>query len=275
VGKRRLHIGSGTLNRLKIKKIAASLSFRGMKRDSQKTFKSPPKRYQPRGLSILYEDRDILIADKVSGLLTVSTETVREKTAYYLLNEYVRKGNSKSRNRVFIVHRLDRETSGLVVFAKNEEAKRYLQDEWQGFQKMYYAVVHGRLPEREAVITTYLAENSAHKTMYAVADPRKGKLAKTGYRVVKESPNYSLLEIDLITGRKHQIRVHLADIGCPVVGDKKYGVREKGINRLTLHAASITLIHPYSHEKLTFETKVPTYFESLLKGVHREVLGTL
>jgi tRNA pseudouridine32 synthase/23S rRNA pseudouridine746 synthase/23S rRNA pseudouridine1911/1915/1917 synthase len=233
--------------------------------DNQKKFKRPPKRFQPKGLSILYEDRDILVVDKVSGLLTVSNATVRDNTAYYLLNEYVRKGNSKSRNRVFIVHRLDRDTSGLIVFAKNEEAKRFLQDEWQGFQKKYYAVVCGVLPEKEGVITSYLAENSAHK-MYSVSDPRKGKLARTGYRVVKESSKYSLLEIDLFTGRKNQIRVHLADKGCPVAGDKKYGVKEPGIKRLTLHSAAITLTHPFSKEKMTFESKSPAYFESLLKG---------
>ena len=201
----------------------------------------------------------------MSGLLTVSNEKVKENTAYYLLNDYVRKGNQKSRKRIFIVHRLDRDTSGIIVFAKNENAKRYLQEEWQGFQKKYYAVVHGTLPEKEGVITSFLAENRVHK-MYSIADPKKGKLAKTGYKVLRESTKYSLLEIDLLTGRKNQIRVHLADKGYPVVGDKKYGVKEKGIKRLTLHAASITIVHPYSKEKMTFTTKVPAYFESLIKG---------
>jgi len=234
-------------------------------RESQKHFKPPKKRYQPRGLTILYEDRDILVVDKVSGLLTVSNEKVRDNTAYYLLNEYVRKGNRKSRHRVFIVHRLDRDTSGVTVFAKNEGAKRFLQEEWRWFQKKYYALVHGTLPEKEGVVTSYLAENRVHK-MYSVADPKKGKLAKTGYKVLTESPKYSLLEIDLLTGRKNQIRVHLSDRGCPVVGDNKYGVKEKSIKRLTLHAASITIVHPYSREKMTFSTRVPAYFELLLKG---------
>ncbi|RKX47571.1 MAG: RNA pseudouridine synthase [Verrucomicrobia bacterium] len=234
-------------------------------RKNQKKFKGSPKRYQPKGLSILYEDRDLLVVDKASGLLTVSHATVRDQTAFYLLNDYVRKGNPKSRHRVFIVHRLDRDTSGVIVFAKNEMAKRYLQDEWQGFQKTYYAVVHGTLLEKEGVITSYLAENSAHK-MYSVADPRKGKLARTGYRVVKESAKYSLLKIDLFTGRKNQIRVHLADKGCPVAGDKKYGVKEKGVKRLALHSASIALTHPFSKEKMTFESKVPAFVGTLLKG---------
>ncbi len=234
-------------------------------RESQKNFKSPPKRYQPKGLSILYEDRDILVVDKVNGLLTVSNEKIRENTAYYLLNTYVRKGNQKSRNQVFIVHRLDRDTSGIIVFAKNENAKRYLQEKWQGFEKKYYAIVHGTLPMKEGVLTSYLAENRAHK-MYSVDDPQKGKLAKTGYKVLRESKKYSLLEIDLLTGRKNQIRVHFAEKGCPVAGDKKYGKKIKGIKRLTLHATSITILHPYTKEKMTFKTKVPAYFESLVNS---------
>jgi len=230
---------------------------------SEKNFKSPPKRFQPRGLSILYEDRDILVVDKISGLLTVSTQKVRDNTAYFLLNTYVRKGNQKSRNRVFIVHRLDRDTSGILIFAKNENAKRYLQEEWHGFTKKYYAVVQGKLPEKQGLITSYLAENSAHR-VYSVSDPEKGKLAKTGYKVLRESKKYSLLEIDLHTGRKNQIRVHFSEKGCPVAGDKIYGEKEKGIKRLTLHAASITILHPHTKEKMTFETEIPVYFKSLV-----------
>lgn len=232
--------------------------------ENMNQFKKPPKRYQPKGLSILYEDRDILVVEKEAGLLTVSSEKVVENTAYFLLNEYVRKGNQKSRNRVFIVHRLDRDTSGIIVFAKTESAKLFLQDEWQNFQKKYIAVVHGKMPEKDGIITSYLAENSIHK-MYSVTDPEKGKLAKTGYKVLRESAKYSLLEIDLLTGRKNQIRVHLADKGNPVIGDKKYGIKEKGIKRLTLHAYSITFVHPFSKEKMTFTITIPAYFDSLLK----------
>ena len=231
--------------------------------ESIKQFKRPPKRYQPKGLTILYEDRDIIVVDKVNGLLTVSSEKVRDKTAYYLLNEYVRKGNQKSKRRVFIVHRLDKDTSGIIVFAKNEKSKRYLQEEWQNFSKKYYALVHGSMPQKEGVITSYLAENSIHK-MYSVTDPQKGKLAKTGYKVIKESSKYTLLEIDLLTGRKNQIRVHLADKGCPVAGDKKYGIKERGIKRLMLHAATLRITHPFSKEEMTFTTKVPIYFKSFI-----------
>jgi len=227
-------------------------------------FKKPPRKYWPRGLSILYEDRDILVVNKASGLLTMGNDKVRDNTAYFRLNAYVRKGNLKSKNRVFIVHRLDRDTSGVIVFAKNEEAKRYLQEAWQGFQKKYYAVVHGALSEKSGVITSWLAENRAYK-MYSVTDPEKGKLAKTGYKVLRKSQKYSLLEIELLTGRKNQIRVHLSDQGCPVVGDKKYGRKEKDAKRLMLHAAAITIVHPHSKEKMVFKTKMPACFSALLK----------
>lgn len=233
--------------------------------DKQKLFKKPPRKYQPKGLSILYEDRDILVVDKSSGLLTVSSASVGENTAYYLLTDYVRRGNRKSKQRVFIVHRLDRDTSGVIVFAKTETAKRFLQDEWQCFEKTYFAVVHGVLPEKEGVIASYLAENRAHK-MYSVADPEKGKLAKTGYKVLRESPKYSLLEVNLLTGRKNQIRVHFADKGCPVAGDKKYGIVGDGIKRLTLHAGSITITHPHSRERMLFTAEIPIYFKSLMRG---------
>jgi RluA family pseudouridine synthase len=226
-------------------------------------FKPSPKRFHPKGLSILYEDNAILVVDKTSGLLTVGTAKVREKTAHFLLNTYVKKGNHKSRNRIFIVHRLDRDTSGVLVFAKNENAKRFLQDEWPGFTKKYSAVVHGSLPEKEGVITSYLAENLAHK-MYSVNNPEKGKLAKTGFKVIKESKKFSLLEIDLLTGRKNQIRVHFAEKGFPVVGDKKYGEKDKGSKGLALHAASLSIVHPDTKEKMTFETKIPAYFKSLV-----------
>ena len=216
-------------------------------------------------MTILYEDWDILVVDKSCGLLSIASETVRENTAHYLLNEYVRKGNSKSKNRIYVVHRLDRDTSGVLVFAKSEQAKKFLQDNWADFKKKYVAVVCGILTEKEGMITSCLAENSMHK-MYSVADPKKGKFARTGYRVIKESEDRSLLEIDLMTGRKNQIRVHMADLGCPVAGDKKYGVKDKSIKRLCLHAHTIDLVHPFSKEPISFEAKIPNYFNMMLKS---------
>ncbi len=224
----------------------------------------PTNKYQPKGLTIIHEDRDIIVVDKISGLLTMASEKERIKTAYHMLTDYVRKGNHKSNNRIFIVHRLDRDTSGVVVFAKTEKAKHYLQDEWQNFNKQYFAVMHGKLPEREGIITSYLAENSIHR-MYSVKDPEKGKFAKTGYKVFKESPLFSLLKIDLYTGRKNQIRVHLSEKGHPVAGDKIYGKDNKNIKRLALHCGSITIKHPHTKEEITFMATIPPYFKSLVK----------
>ena len=231
---------------------------------SKKQFKPVPKRFHPKGLNIIFEDHYIVVVDKKSGLLTVSTEKVRENTAYFLLNEYVKKGNQRSRNRVFIVHRLDRDTSGLLVFAKTEPAKQYLQSEWTHFEKKYYALVHGHLPEKEGLITAYLAENSMHR-MYSVTDPEKGQLAKTRYKVIRESKNYSLLLIDLLTGKKNQIRVHFSENGHPVAGDRVYGKQEndKNIHRLALHSCFLKISHPFTKEEMIFESPLPEYFKSL------------
>lgn len=231
--------------------------------EKRPTFKGPPKKYQPKGLTILYEDQDILVVNKTNGLLTISTDREKEKTAFFLLNEYVKRGNTRSKNRVFIVHRLDRDTSGVLVFAKNEKAKRYLQDQWNEFGKIYFAVVHGKLEEKEGIITSYLLENKAHR-VYSVNDPAKGKFSKTGYKVVKESGKFSLLEINLFTGRKNQIRVHFSEKGHPVVGDRIYGKTDKGIKSLALHAASLTISHPFTKEKMIFEAAPPLYFKTLL-----------
>lgn len=194
----------------------------------------------------------------------MGTETQKENTAYFLLTNYVRKGNEQSRNRIFIVHRLDRDTSGVLVFAKNEKAKRFLQDNWQKFTKTYYAVVHGSLTLKEGTITSYLAENKANR-MFSVKDPSKGKLSKTGYKVVNESDKFSLVEVQLFTGTKNQIRVHFAEMGHPIAGDKAYGKPDKDIKRLALHAASITFQHPYSKKEINFNTPIPGYFKQLVQ----------
>ena len=233
--------------------------------EKRPTFKSPSKKHQPKGLTILFEDQDILVVNKTNGLLTVSTDREKEKTAYFLLNDYVRKGNARSKNRVFIVHRLDRDTSGVLVFAKNEKAKRYLQDRWKEFKKIYFAVVYGKLQEKDGLITSYLLENKAHR-MYSVNDSAKGKFSKTGYKVVKESKKFSLIEINLFSGRKNQIRVHFSEKGHPLVGDRIYGKIDKGIKRLALHAASITISHPFTEEKMIFETEPPLYFKTLVNN---------
>lgn len=228
-------------------------------------YKKTSVKHQPKGLLILYEDHDIIVVDKIAGLLTMGTEREKEKTAYFILTDYVKKGNERSKKRLFIVHRLDRDTSGILIFAKSENVKRYLQNNWKEFSKKYFTVVCGKLKDKEGVITSYLSENKTFR-VFSVKKPDEGKFSKTGYKVIKESDKYSLLEIKLLTGRKNQIRVHLSEKGHPVVGDKIYGIADKGIKRLALHSGSLTIKHPSTQEEMTFKTEIPNYFKTLLKS---------
>ncbi len=227
------------------------------------------KKHQPKGLAILYEDDDLLVVDKPAGLLTMGTERDKSRTAHAILNEYVRKGQPKSRNRVYIVHRLDRDTSGLLIFAKNEAAKLVLQEQWETTEKHYLAVVRGVLTAKEGVISSYLVENSAFK-VYSTPDSAKGKLSHTAYRVLKETKGLALLDIHLLTGRKHQIRVHLSERGHPVVGDQKYGKGDQ-YQTLALHARSISFKHPVSGQTLSFTTGIPDYFTRLVGKIVRSI----
>jgi tRNA pseudouridine32 synthase/23S rRNA pseudouridine746 synthase len=227
------------------------------------TSKRPPAKYQPKGLKVIHEDRDIIVVEKPCGLLTIGTERDKSRTVHSILNEYVRKGDPRSRNRVYIVHRLDRETSGILILAKSEAAKIFLQGHWQETDKRYLTVVYGSLTPKTGMISSYLAENSAF-TVYSTPDPAVGKLSHTEYTVLKEAKGFSLLEIHLLTGRKHQIRVHLSEKGHPVVGDRKYGKGNDAFGTLALHARSISFTHPVSGKRLTFETGIPEFFTRLV-----------
>ena len=229
----------------------------------QDTLKRPAKKRQPGGMVILHEDKDILVVVKPAGLLTVGSDRDKSRTAHYLLNDYVRKGDPKSRHRVYVVHRLDQDTSGILIFAKSEAAKKTLQENWETTDKHYLAVLNGQLAEKEGKISSYLAENSAQR-VYSTTDAAKGKLAHTEYKVLQEGKGLSLVEIHLLTGRKHQIRVHFAEMGHPVVGDKKYGNDAKFTKRLALHARSITFAHPYNGRPMSFDAGMPDDFSRLL-----------
>jgi len=160
-----------------------------------------------------------------------------------------------------VVHRLDRETSGLLVFAKSYKVKEDLKQQWERVKKRYLAVVHGVLTEKSGIISFYLAENDDYEVS-SVKDPAKGRLAKTKFTVLKETKRYSLLEIELLTGKKNQIRVHLSEKGHPIVNDDKYGNQGRIEGRLALHAHSLTFNHPHTGKRLTFEAKVPDYFNT-------------
>jgi tRNA pseudouridine32 synthase/23S rRNA pseudouridine746 synthase/23S rRNA pseudouridine1911/1915/1917 synthase len=225
----------------------------------------PTTRHLPEGLAILHEDPDILVVEKPPGLLTVGTDKGESRTVYFALTDYVRKGYAKSPKRVFVVHRLDREASGILVFAKSEQAKRSLQDQWPETTKKYLAVVHGAMAQPSGTIASYLAESAAYR-VYSTPDETKGKLSRTAYVVLRETRDFSLLEVELLTGRKHQIRVHLAESGHPIVGDRKYGKRDLAHSRLALHALSIAFTHPFNGRPCRFETDVPGYFRALVGG---------
>jgi RluA family pseudouridine synthase len=225
-----------------------------------KAIKPVPNRHKPRGLTVLYEDLDVIVIDKSSGLLAVAANYEKQKTAHQILTNYVRRGNSRSTKQVFVVHRLDRDTSGVMVFAKSFDAKENLKQQWGSVKKAYLAVVHGVLAEKSGTIASYLAENDDYEVS-SVGDPEKGELAITNYKVLKETKKFSLLEIDLVTGKKNQIRVHLFEKGHPIVNDDKYSNKKNGKGCLALHSRYLTFNHPHSGKRLTFEAKVPAYFE--------------
>ena len=215
-----------------------------------------------KNIDIIYEDKDIIVINKPSGLLTVATEKEKNKTAYHLVMEYLKKKNKN--NRIFIIHRLDKDASGIIMFAKNERAKHLYQDNWNDIVKKrcYYAVIDGKMQNKEGTIKSYLKENG--NMVYSVKD-RSGKLAITEYKVLKERKNISLLDINLKTGRKNQIRVHMKENKTPILGDLKYGEKSKLINRLALHAYKLELINPVTKKLLTFEVNMPNEFKILFK----------
>lgn len=215
-----------------------------------------------KNIDIIYEDKNIIVINKPSGLLTVATEKEKNKTAYHLVMEYLKKKNKN--NRIFIIHRLDKDTSGIIMFAKNERAKHLYQDNWNDIVKKrcYYAVIDGKMENKEGTIKSYLKENG--NMVYSVKD-RSGKLAITEYKVLKERKNISLLDINLKTGRKNQIRVHMKENKTPILGDLKYGEKSKLINRLALHAYKLELINPVTKKLLIFEASMPNEIKTLFE----------
>jgi len=216
-----------------------------------------------RKFNIIYEDKEIIVIDKPAGMLSVSTDKREENTAYRLVNDYLR----NKRGRVWIVHRLDRETSGVMLFAKSEQIKLKLQDNWDSMaiKRGYIAVVEGRVKTPEKVITSWLKQTKS-LLVYSSNREGDGKLAITNYKVMQTVNKYSLLELSLETGRKNQIRVHMKDIGYPVTGDKKYGAAKNPLHRLGLHASVLTVKHPVTGEEMKFEAAIPEVFMKLFKG---------
>lgn len=209
---------------------------------------------------ILYEDDDLLVVDKPAGLLTVATEKEKNKTAYRMASDYL-KGRGQ---KVFIVHRLDKDTSGVLIFAKSENVKRAWQDNWDVLvqRRAYLALVEGVPKVPEGMIRSYLKETQTH-LVYSVEHPGPGaKEAITSYRLLARKGELSLLEVELATGRKNQIRVHMKELGCPVTGDKKYGAKLDSLGRLGLHACEVRAVDPFTKKLMTFTAPAPKGFRA-------------
>ncbi len=213
----------------------------------------------PSGLRIVLEDKDILLVEKPAGLLTVATAHEQEKTAYAYLRQYLKESNP--RQKLFIVHRLDKFVSGVLVFAKSELVQAKLQTLFSGhnIRRKYWAIVQGSIAQNHGTIRSRLAENRAGR-MHSTQDESEGKPAVTHYRVLRRFSQLTALEVTLETGRKNQIRVHLAEMGHPIVGDRAYGSTVNSMGRLGLHAFLLGFNHPVSGASIEHTTEIPPEF---------------
>ncbi len=223
-------------------------------------FTRPFAQLQSRMARVIYEDDDIVVIEKKSGLLTVAAGAdKRQKTAQQIVDDYVYAEDGRS--HAYVCHRLDQYTSGILIFAKNAYVQQLFRDSWTTYvvERMYLAVVEGCPQKKEGEVRSYLAENKAMK-VYSTNNPEEGKLSVTRYKVLKTAGNYSQVDIQLLTGRKNQIRVHMSDLGCPIAGDKKYGAQTNPGGRLMLHNYALQFVHPITKENLRFELPVPSIF---------------
>ena len=217
-----------------------------------------------RRVQLIYEDDDIIVINKGYGLLSVGNDKIKEGTAYSIVRQYLK--DKDPRNMLFIVHRLDQHTSGLMLMAKSVEVKEHLQHNWNNMvrHRQYVCVVEGKLNPAEGEVRSYLAENSQH-LVYSTENPAEGKLAVTNYKTIKSANGYTLAEVELETGRKNQIRVHMHDLGYSIAGDRRYGAKTSPIHRLALHARTISFVHPITRRLLEFSTPIPASFLAMVK----------
>ncbi len=213
---------------------------------------------------IVYEDEQIIVVNKPSGLLCIATLQEKERTLYHMVRQYLFHQDKNA--HVFIVHRLDKDTSGIVIFAKNEKIKNQLQENWNEWVRLreYTAIVHGHFLQKEGRIIQNLKETKTH--LVYVCKKNDGKKAITRYKVVKESANYSMIGIFLETGRKNQIRVAFQSLNHPILGDKKYGDKHDGFPRLYLHANRLKIYYPVIQKDILFEVSNPKEFKKIMKS---------
>ncbi len=214
-------------------------------------------------LRIVWEDESLIVIEKKDGLLSVSESQAQERTAYAFLSGYVREQDP--RNRIFVLHRLDKGTSGLMMFARNKGVQEKLRNDWSTMitRRSYVAVVEGKPDPAQGRLVSYLAENNRMKVY--CTDASRGKEAVMQYRVLQSNDRYSLVECELETGRKNQIRAQMEEAGYPVAGDPKYGAKTDPAQRLMLHAFRLSFIHPVTGREVAFETPIPSTFRALVK----------
>ncbi|MDE6836631.1 MAG: RluA family pseudouridine synthase, partial [Muribaculaceae bacterium] len=216
-------------------------------------------------IEIVYEDDDVIVINKGYGLLSVAAQNAKkEANAYDIIRNYVKEVDP--RNKLFIVHRLDRDTSGLMMFAKSAEAQEVLRHNWNNviLERLYVAVLEGNLEQENGYVKSRLAENSQF-VVYSTENPEEGRVAVTHYKVLDRGNNLTLAQFSLDTGRKNQIRVHASDLGHPISGDKKYGAKKSPLHRLALHAQTLRFAHPITKKDMHFTTPIPQKFRDVLR----------
>ena len=222
----------------------------------------------PRGrvlppFTILLEDDHLMAVEKVAGLLSIATGKEQHKTLYRMVSDYV-KETTDGTGKIFIVHRLDRDVSGVMVFAKDERTKRRLQKGWPGAEKIYHAVVEGQPPASKGTVKNWLRENRAYRVYVCDKDSPDAREAITHYRVIKAAARHCMVEVRIETGRKHQIRVHMAGLKCPIAGDDIYGTGTSP-GGLALHAHSLSFDHPSTGVRTTITSRLPSHFRSFVQ----------
>ena len=212
-------------------------------------------------LNIVYEDKSLIVVNKPSGMLTISNEKIKDNTLYHQVSLYLKKQNKN--NKVFIVHRLDKDTSGLIILAKSVKVKEILQRDWENVKRGYIAIVSGHVEKEKDTLTSYLMTTKTHY-VYSTKN-KKGKLAVTEYERLNYNNLYSALKINIKTGRRNQIRVQLKDINHPIVGDKTYNEKkDKHVKRLCLHANYLEFTHPLTQKIVKLSIDDPLEFKKLV-----------
>ena len=215
-------------------------------------------------VKLVYEDNDIIVVDKGYGVLSTAAGRPNDDTVYNIIKKYARRFSDKA--NVYVVHRLDRDTSGLMVLTRTKHARDKLIDNWNNMvvERKHIAIVEGKVAQPEGSIKSFLAENPDTFEMYSTDDKKIGRLAVTRYRVVEQGKKFAMVELEIKTGRKNQIRVHMHDMGNPVSGDRKYGGHPSPINRVALHATVLSFVHPSLEKVVTFNSPVPENFRKMI-----------